>query len=127
MPSQGRPAFNQVQEQAGLLGLRGRGWRKIRGELLFAIFSTLSLLSNPEPSLWIPITLVWIGTLFSVIEAWPSRNPVKISGWIRLIVTIVVIWYLVSNPGTFLNRWVCSLCAAFGTDICQGICVGPVG
>ncbi len=126
MPSQGRPA-NQVQEQAGSLWLRGRVWRKIRGELLFAVFTTLGLISDPVPSLWILMALVWIGTSFSLIEFWPSRNPVKIPGWIRLFFVIIVIWYLVSEPSTFLNRWVCSLCAAFGIDISQGICVSPVG
>lgn len=125
MPFPWRPAFSQVQEQAGPLWLRGRVWRKIRGELLFAVFTTLGLISDPTPSLWIVMALVWIGTLFGLFEAWP-RNPVKIPGWIRLFFVIIVLLYLALEPSTFLNRWVCSLCAAFGIDIGQGICVGPV-
>lgn len=72
------------------------------------------------------MALVWIGTLFGLIEAWPSRNPVKIPGWIRLFFVIIALLVLASEPSTFLNRWVCSLSAAFGIDIGQGICVGPV-
>lgn len=127
MPFQWRPAFSQVQEPAGLLGLRGRGWRKIRGELLFAIFTTLLLISDPGPRTWILMALVWIGTSFNLIEDWPNRKPVKISVWIRLLVVITGILYLALDPSTFLNRWVCFLCAAFGIDLCQGICDGTVG
>ena len=126
MPFPWRTAFSQVQEQAGPLWLRGRVWRKVRGELLFAVFTTLLLISDPAPSLWIVMALVWIGTLFGLIEAWPSRNPVKIPGWIRLFFVIIFLLYLALEPSTFLNRWVCSLSAAFGIDIGPGICVGPL-
>ena len=130
MPSQGRPMFNQAQEQAvGTLGSMGLVWRTEWGSLLKAMFITLLLIAEPVPHQWGLIALIWIGTLFRFIEAWRSWNSVKISRGIHLFVIGVCVYLIIrlSNPSTFLHSLVCSLCAALGTDICQGFCVSTIG
>lgn len=106
MFSQWRPAFDQEQAMR-MLEIMRLVWRKERRSLLIAMVITLLMIVEPISHPWILVALVWIGTSFSLIEAWPSRNPVKISVWIRLFVIsigigmYVFIWF--SDPSIFLD------------------------
>lgn len=113
MLSQWRPTFNKAQATLGMMRLV---WRKERSSLFAAMAATLLLIAEPIPHQWSLIALVWLGTLFRFIEAWPSWNSVKISRWIyRFFVGVCMydIW-LLSDPNAFLH-WARSLYAALGT------------
>lgn len=69
MPSQWRPAFNRIQEQAGIIGSVGVK-SGVRYAPLWSFHCYLLLIPHP----WSLIALVWIGALFRFIATGSSWN-----------------------------------------------------